>query len=116
MDLWNLLFDSEYKQRSDIESLKRMARQRQAMQQRDIQSAVDQQQRIAELENHVGELALLCRALLTILREDGTIQPERFQEVMQKIDAEDGHSDGMITPQGPPPDDPTTAPKINPWI
>ena len=63
----------------------------------------------------VGDFALLCRSLLTVLREDGTVQPERFQEVMKQIDAEDGVLDGKINPESPPPDEPQIAPKIQTW-
>ena len=114
MDFWDHLFDSEYKQRADIESLKRMSRLRRSARKRDLQNVKDQQKRIEQLEDQVGELALLCRSLLTILREDGTVEPKRFQEVMKQIDAEDGVVDGKITPQDPP-DDPPAAPEIRAW-
>lgn len=115
MDFWNYLFDNEYKQRADIQGLKKHSLVWKQAQQRARRQVDDQQQRIDELENQLGELALLCRSLLTVLREDGTIKPERFHEVMNRIDAEDGTLDGKITPQGPPPDDRTTAPKIQTW-
>ncbi len=112
MDFWDHLFDNEYKQRADIESLKQIARLRQSAAARQRQLATDLAKRIEVLEDQVGELALLCRSLLTVLREDGTVLPERLQAVMRQIDAEDGVVDGKITPKSPPSDDPTIAPII----
>ena len=90
----------------------RSSRLRQSAAARQRQLATDLAKRIEVLEDQVGELALLCRSLLTVLREDGTVLPERLQAVMRQIDAEDGLVDGKVTPAGPPPDDPTTAPNI----
>lgn len=115
MDFWDHLFDNEYKQRADIESLKRSSLARKRARMRDRQQAQDQQKRIEELEDQVGELALLCRSLLTVLREDGTVQPERFQEVVKRIDAEDGVIDGKITPEKLDSDEPQVAPQIQTW-
>ena len=115
MDFWDHLFDNEYKQRTDIESLKRSSLARKRGRMRDRQQVQDLQQRIQELEDQVDELALLCRSLLTVLRENGTVQPERFHEVMQRIDAEDGVVDGKITPDKPDADEPQVAPQIQTW-
>lgn len=102
MSVWNYILDSEFSQRSDIEDLKRRAATI-ADQQRS--RTRESQERIEQLEQEVGELALLCRALLTILRENGTIRPEAFEEVLRKIDLEDGVLDGKVTrkkdPLGP---------------
>ncbi len=114
MDFWDHLLDNEYKQRADIEALKQSSEARRRARRRERQRAEDQQQRIEQLEDQVGELALLCRSLLTVLREDGTVQPERFQQVMQQIDAEDGVADGKITPQDPTPEDSPPI-QIRPW-
>lgn len=102
MSFWDHLFDNEYKQRTDIESLKKKTRQGNRTLSRALANTEDHQARIETLEVQVGELALLCRSLLTILREDGTIQPERFEQVMQHIDEQDGTLDGKITPPEPP--------------
>lgn len=116
MSLWDHLFDSEYKQRADIESLKQMSRKRMLAQSRGDRMLNDQQGRIERLEEQVGELALLCRTLLTILREQDAVDPERFEQVMQQIDAEDGLVDGQFTPRQDQdePDDPET-PEIHAW-
>ena len=112
MDFWTHLFDNEYRQRADIESLKQSSIKKKRRDQRTIQN---QQDRIEALEDQVGELALLCRSLLTVLREDGTVRPERFEEVMKQMDAEDGVVDGKFTPEPPAEDSSTVAPEIRPW-
>ncbi|MGB0598811.1 MAG: hypothetical protein ACPGLY_19155 [Rubripirellula sp.] len=112
MDFWTNLFDNDYRQRADIESLKRQSKKRAA---REYRRIGDQQDRIDALEDQVGELALLCRSLLTLLREDGTVKPERLEEVMTRMDAADGVIDGKITQQSEPDEDPKTPPKIRTW-
>ena len=114
MDFWDHLFDSEYKRRADIESLKRSALRRSAARTHDVQRLDQQINRIDQLEQHVGELALLCRSLLTLLRENGIVEPEQFERVMNRIDAEDGVIDGKITPESPP-NDPPEPPEIRAW-
>ncbi|MDF1660874.1 MAG: hypothetical protein P1V97_03835, partial [Planctomycetota bacterium] len=96
MSVWNYVFDNEYKQRYDIENLRQAsnnARRRQSRTQRETKD------RVSELEQEVGELALVCRTLLTVLRESGSIDEKRFQQVFKDIDAEDGVIDGRVTPE-----------------
>lgn len=114
MDFWDLFFDSDFKQRADIEALKRSEHARRVSRRHKLRQVEDMEQRIEQLEDQVGELALLCRTLLTVMREDGSIAPERFQEVMIRIDAEDGVVDGKVTPPKPP-NDPPDAPEIHAW-
>lgn len=114
MDFWDHLFDNEYKRRADIEALKRTARQRNQGRMRDFRKLDDQEKRVSQLEEQVGELGLLCRTLLTILRETEIVTPERLQQVMQQIDAEDGVEDGRITPPDSN-EDPPEIPEIRTW-
>lgn len=114
MDFWDHLFDNEYKRRADIEALKRSSRIRQSSRRQERQQIESQEKRIEQLEDQVGKLALLCRSLLTVLRESDAVDPERLQEVMNQIDGEDGVMDGKITTQ-PPSEDPPAAPDIKTW-
>lgn len=103
MSVWNYVFDSEYKQRFDIENLRQssqVARRRQNRNTRELK------ERVNELEHEVGELALICRTLLTVLRESGNFDEQTFQQVFHEIDAEDGVIDGRVTPEA-------DRPKIN---
>lgn len=100
MSVWKYVFDSEFSQRNDIEDLKRRSA---AMAGQQRSRSLESQTRLEELEQEVGELTLLCRALLTVLRENGTIRPEAIEEVMRKIDLEDGVEDGKVTRKKDPP-------------
>lgn len=102
MGFWDNLFDNEYKQRADINHLRKMASARGLAQTRTSTQVLKQEERIEQLEEQVGELALLCRSLLTLLRENGTVDPEQFQEVLHRLDAEDGMVDGKISESKPP--------------
>ncbi|MCD0460378.1 hypothetical protein [Roseiconus lacunae] len=114
MDLWNFLFDSDYKQRVDIESLRTTSRDYRRDKLRHRRELDDQSVRIEELEEQVGELALLCRTLLTTLRESGAIDPKQFETVMREIDLEDGVEDGKIT-RNQSDDDDSVPPSIDVW-
>lgn len=52
---------------------------------------------MSDLEDQVGELTLLCRSLLTVLRENDLVQPEHLDTVLKRLDAEAGALDGKIT-------------------
>ena len=116
MTFWDHLFDNDYRQRTDIEALRRKANTRNSATMRNRRDLEEHHQRIEKLEQHVGELALICRTLMTLLREQGTFSPEELQEVMNRIDLEDGVADGRISHHpkdaAKPQDDPTIAPQI----
>ncbi|QEF98760.1 hypothetical protein Mal15_28150 [Stieleria maiorica] len=114
MDFWDQLFDNEYKRRADIEKLKRTVHARRMARRHTADQIDSQEKRIEKLEDQVGELALLCRSLLTILRENGGVDPQRLQEIMTEMDAEDGVVDGKITDPSPP-DEPPDVPEIRAW-
>ena len=99
MSILSYVFDSEWSQRSDINSLKEQnsnVARHQRGQNRKLASRID------ELEENVGELTLLCRSLLTALRENGTLVPAAFEDVMRRIDLEDGVLDGKVAEPKPP--------------
>ena len=95
MTFWSHLFDSNYRQRSDINSLQsrmRSARRQASWQERTTKDRID------TLEQQVGELALLCRSMFTALRRTGVLDTDQFEKALQEIDAEDGAVDGLATP------------------
>src|SRR5262249_18837671 len=74
------------RQRADIETLKEQAsvvRTRLARDSHEVEERVD------HLEREVGELALLCRALIAVLESQGGLQPEKLQEAMRSIAGQD---------------------------
>lgn len=94
--MWEYVFDNDYMQRRDIGHLKRqqdIARRRQRL---DRKKSND---RVEELEMQIGELALVCRTLVEMLVENGSLDPKRFEEIRREIDLEDGVLDGAITPE-----------------
>jgi hypothetical protein len=103
MSAWNYMFDNNLLQRMDLERLRASA------------SSAERQMRVArraqadrmeELEHEVGELALLCRALIGMLKEQGHFDAAAFNAALDKIDLEDGVKDGRVTRPGPPPPPP----------
>lgn len=96
MSIWNYVFDNEYRQRSDIEDLKRRS---QVTGRSQTRKAKELDRRVDELEEEVGEITLVCRSLLTLLRQSGVVDPTAFEAVMADIDAEDGVIDGRVTPE-----------------
>jgi HAMP domain-containing protein len=59
----------------------------------------DTKDRVEALEREVGELALLTRALLEVLQENGGVGREELFAAMARIDAQDGVVDGRVTPE-----------------
>ena len=113
MSTWNYMFDNNLLLRSDLERLRR-ASESAARQMRITRRAHDE--RIESLEREVGELALLCRALMGMLKEQGHFDAAAFNAALDKIDLEDGVRDGRVTPVAerpvprPPPPSPVQAP------
>ena len=60
-------------------------------------------ERIQDLEDEVGSLLLVVRALSEMLRSKGLFDETAFREAMQRIDLEDGVLDGKVTRPEPVP-------------
>ena len=103
MSFWSYLFDNEFSQRQDINNLRATSRVRARQLRRQTRES---RERLQELEEEVGELALLTRALLTYLRESGGIDPEKFAEVLERVDLDDGVLDGKLGENPPHPSAP----------
>jgi hypothetical protein len=88
------LFDNEWMQRADIEDTRRhvaiMARQ-------NIRSRGELRDRVEELEEAVGVLALFSRTMMRILIEKGVMGREELLAALRAIDASDGKADGRYT-------------------
>jgi hypothetical protein len=110
MGAWNYLFDNDLLQRLDLERLDERARHAERAMRR---AHGAQRDRIAELEQEVGQLALACRALIGMLKEQGQFDAAIFNAALDKLDADDGVIDGRVTPERDrpaPPAPPLTAP------
>ena len=113
MSLLRYMFDNDLAQRHDIEALGSKARRNQRKNRRHRSETRD---RIEDLEDQVGELSLVCEALLRVLKDSGRLDPTQLQAALEQIDAEDGVIDGKVTreedrPQVPKPIDAPTRSK-----
>jgi hypothetical protein len=96
MGTWNYMFDSDMLQRMDLERLAERASFAEA---RIRRVARAHGERVEELEREVGEMALVLRALIGMLKEKGGFDAAAFNAAFEKIDAEDGVIDGRVTPE-----------------
>jgi hypothetical protein len=85
-----------WQQNREISSLKSQA---QAARIRLDLGSRDTKERIEALEQQVGELALMTKALLEVLHQNGGVGKEEILAAMARIDAEDGVIDGKVTPE-----------------
>ncbi len=90
MAIWDYVFDTEFRQRADINGLRhRLARSSAAGRTRISQTAT----RIRDLENELAETALLLRALYVYLKEQPGFDAQRFAAIIDQLDAADGAKD-----------------------
>ncbi len=94
MSIFDYLFDNEWSQRSDIEELKSQTADLAGA--RGVADAT-QKARIKQLEEGVGELALLCKTLMRMLLEKGVCTGQEINALMKQLDLEDGVEDGRVT-------------------
>ena len=68
-------------------------------------------ERIDALEDELGRLHLVVRAMSEVLRSKGVLDEALCSEAMRRIDLEDGVSDGKVTPPEPIPQPPVPTPR-----
>ena len=102
MSIFNYLFDSEWSQRSDIEHLKERSRRQRQLASRSARRNASKVQtleaQVEELQEEVGALQLITRALLQTLEATPDWDAETFKAALQQIDLEDGIEDGKAPP------------------
>jgi hypothetical protein len=110
-DFWTHLFDNDYSQRDDIESL--------------AQATVDSQgstaalkRQVAKLRERVDRNELMIEGIFRTLEKQGTLSLAEFRELMVQIDLEDGREDGKIggdvSGRAPKCENPDCARPVNP--
>jgi hypothetical protein len=88
---WRVLFDSDWRQRQDLDALSEQA----DLLSDHLSSRQDSvEDRVRALERRVAELALVSRALLSLLAEGGAIDRATFDARLRAFDLEDGKRDG----------------------
>ncbi len=97
MSIFNYIFDSDWSQRSDIDALKRQNATLVGHSRVRRSKEAANEARVEELEQEVGELALLCKTMMQILLEKRVCTGQEFEALIAKVDASDGVSDGKVT-------------------
>ncbi len=91
MSIWDYVFDSEARQRDDINMLKN---QSESYSRRYRRQTADMEARIRQLEHEVGVLALLSRSFIALLHKKNLWDAAEFRDICRRIDLEDGKEDG----------------------
>lgn len=81
------LFDSDFYQREDIETLRQNA-------ELDADNIQRMHQRINQLERRIDRNELVIETLFMALENQGLINPQVFQTLLREVDALDGQVDG----------------------
>jgi len=97
MSIWDYLFDSDWRQRSDIQALKVRGTQLSGYLQSARYSAEQLGDKIKELQSDIAAIALFNQTLLRMLVQKGICTPEEFNALFTEIDLEYGVQDGRIT-------------------
>jgi hypothetical protein len=94
MSILSYIFDNEWLQRNDINSLRdRLQTNVRYIAAKNAGDSI----RIKELENDVGELALLARTLFVYIKSQPGFNKEEFYKIFNDIDLMDGVKDGKVT-------------------
>jgi hypothetical protein len=101
MSVSHFLFDSQWGLRADLEETRhaivanaRIGIRSRGELRRDVRGLED---RVAELEEDIGVLALFVRTTQRLLIEKGVFSKEEFGAALRAIDLQDGKADGKYT-------------------
>jgi len=97
VSVFDYIFDNEWSQRSDIEKLKEENASLASRVRRMRSTEVEKGESVEELRRQVGELALLSKTLVEILLDKEVCTGRDIEQVMRRIDLEDGVEDGQLT-------------------
>lgn len=99
MSFWSYVFDNEYRQRSDIEDLRERSRAQQASSasrnRHNTAKVRNLEARVEELEEQIGSVQLMNRALLSLVRRRDDWDEDAFKTLIYDLDMEDGKLDGQ---------------------
>ena len=93
MSIWRFMFDDPVWRETQVEAL---ATRRRRDTRLFLHRARDAEGRIDSLEEQIRELTLVCRSLLDLMVESGTVSPEHFERVMRRIDGQSSLSEGRM--------------------
>jgi hypothetical protein len=89
MSLWDYLFDSEYKQRDDINSLRAAAGAVAG-------TASSTSRKVDALRQRIDRQELLLETMYRALIGRNVVTEEEFKDLVAQVDLEDGFEDGKI--------------------
>ena len=91
MSAWDFIFDSEHKQRRDIEDLKGVSDR--------VDASVDGLwDELTRAKRRVAKLELLTEGLIAYLQVKGVLNRDELAVMVQRVDLADGYEDGRIGP------------------
>jgi hypothetical protein len=91
MSLWKYLFDTEWRQREDIELLRASS----GTSQTDAQKSA---KKLDHLQRRVDRAELLLESLYRLVSEKNLVTADEFRLMVARVDLEDGIEDGRIGP------------------
>jgi hypothetical protein len=91
MSLWKYLFDTEWRQREDIELLRASAGTSQTEAQKTAK-------KLDHLQRRVDRAELLLESLYRLVSEKNVVTADEFRLMVARVDLEDGIEDGRIGP------------------
>ena len=95
MSFWDYVFDSEFRQRDDINNLSKSLRQKSKRDRRESRRQKEKlSERIDELELEIARITLFSRSLLKILSDKNICTPAEWEATLRTLDLEDGKIDG----------------------
>ncbi|PHR99368.1 MAG: hypothetical protein COA78_25000 [Blastopirellula sp.] len=105
MSFWDHMFDNDWKQREDIEQLRRSSKTASRRQRRDVSGNSSKleslESRVEELEADLGHTVLLLTGTLEMLKQSGTWDSDKFAQLLHEIDMRDGVEDGQASLKKP---------------
>ncbi len=89
--MWKWMFDSEWMQRADINTLHQRS---EAAADRMRRTEFNLKEQVRDLEGQVAGMGLMVRSLMTCLMESGALESSKFRDKLMELDLEDGKLDG----------------------
>jgi hypothetical protein len=91
MSLWNFLFDSDLRQRADIDALEQGAVA-------GATSAAATERRLGHTNERIDQLELMLEGIYRVLEQRGHVTAQEFRDLLVQVDLEDGREDGRVGP------------------
>lgn len=98
MSIWDYVLTTGMHPRGEVDKLREQSKKqhlRTSLRRRSSNKKItDLNERVEELEEEVGSLQLISRALIALLKENKDWDEEKFKQIIYEFDMEDGQLDG----------------------